>query len=123
MTTNRLLQPRDIWDILSLNILRDILVVNPWIRVQSRFESLFVGNVDVGHSRCVYSARSRFDDRRVEPYNRGGRRTMNARRKQPLRGQLVPVTHYLDRVHNELVKQLGDKYLSLLDGFRREHPV
>lgn len=91
------------------------LVKNNCIRTRVRY---------ICSSSCFsLIARSRFSDRRVERYHRHGRPpTLNALREQALRGQLVPVTHPLDRVHNELVRQLGDKYLSLLDEFRRQHP-
>ncbi|XP_022688557.1 uncharacterized protein LOC111260228 isoform X2 [Varroa jacobsoni] len=41
--------------------------------------------------------------------------------RQLLPGQ-IPVCYPLDRLHNALVKFLGERYLNLLDEFHRDHP-
>ncbi|OQR69381.1 hypothetical protein BIW11_12297 [Tropilaelaps mercedesae] len=43
------------------------------------------------------------------------------RQDRLLPGQ-IPVSYPLDRLHNALVKILGERYLNLLDEFRTEHP-
>lgn len=46
---------------------------------------------------------------------------MNGARQDRLLPGQIPVSYPLDRLHNALVKVLGERYLNLLDEFRVEH--